>query len=128
MFKRIKISNNFKCSGNLRFQNFSVLENILKKKSFKGTNYNCSSVLGKNNSVLLKESPFHYPIAKKVLNNTTKNISIISNFTVNVPFIKKKIKYSSLLKLVEKNSDNMNSLYTPKSTLVSLYIDYTPKI
>ena len=128
MFKNLKITNNFKCNGNLKFQNFSLLEGLLKNKSFKGNNYISSKILGKNQSVLLKESPFHYPVAKKVLNNSSRDLSIISNYNVNVTFSIKKLKYSTILKIVDSDYGNINSLYTPKSTITSLFIDYTPKL
>lgn len=127
MFKRIKITSNFNKNASLCYKNFSILEEILKIKLL-GGNYKSSKVLGANKSILLKESPFHYPTAKKILNNKSQLISLSSEYVINGNYLKKNLTFFKLKSFTSYDKNNLNSLYTPSSTIVSTFIDYTPVI
>ena len=128
MFNKVKIAYAYECNGMLNFQKFKILEQLLCLNSSKHSSTCISKQTGFNQSTLLKESPFHYPIAKKILNNTRKRMVIGNKY-----FLKKKIKYSCLnssilKKLVYLDAPHLNSLYTLKESRVSVFVKYTPSI
>jgi len=128
MFNKIKVKYLYECNGMLNFEKFEILEQMLCLSNGKYNYSHISNKMGFNNSILLKESPFHYPIAKKVLNNTKKNIVIENCYNLKKKLPKSYLDIKSLEQLVALDTPCLNSLYTIKASKISVFIDYTPTL
>ena len=112
------------------FGNLKLLNSLLSVLGSKNNLFSClvSNKLGTNTGFVIKESPFHYPVAKTVLSNSNRLITLKSNLLISGTTYK--TNFNSISNL-SKSIFNVfilrtNSLLTHKKTTVSIYINYRP--
>lgn len=86
------------------------------------------SGINKNNGILLKESPFHYPIAKKVLSKKKNIFSIERSFFFNGKkhFYLYDIKKTFSI-FFNINRTGLSSLFYLRNTKCSFVVLYRPR-
>lgn len=136
MFNSIKLVFIVEIPNFSKFNNLQILEQVLLllNNKFKYFSTSISKTLGKNTAYTIKESPFHYPVAKKILSKSRRLVTInkeIVPYTIkNKPncFIKPNVGFTIIKYLLNTLTLNTNSLFTIKSTNIIINLNYKPDL